>query len=85
LLGRIYYEKELFDELSASIKEAGAIKMVSKKPSRVFDYSPLNIKKIREKFSLTQAKFAEMISVSLSTLQNWEQGSRVPHGPAKLY
>ena len=76
-------KKELFDELTASIKEAGAIKKGTKKPSRVFEYSPLNIKKIRERFSITQAKFAEMIGVSLSTLQNWEQGRREPHGPAK--
>lgn len=76
-------KKELFEELTASIKEAGKIKNGIKKPSRIFEYSPLNIKKIREKFSITQAKFAEMIGVSLSTLQNWEQGRRVPHGPAK--
>ncbi len=31
----------------------------------------------------SQAEFAGMIGVSLSTLQNWEQGRRRPEGPAR--
>ncbi|MEZ1318133.1 helix-turn-helix domain-containing protein [Pseudomonas fluorescens] len=32
---------------------------------------------------LTQARFAALIDVQLSTLRNWEQGRREPTGPAK--
>ena len=31
----------------------------------------------------TQSEFALLIGVSVSTLQNWEQGRRKPEGPAR--
>ena len=76
-------KKQLFNELVTSIKEAGEIYKDKKKPSRSFKYSPLDIKKIRKKLSVSQSEFALMIGVSKSTLQNWEQGRRKPVGPAK--
>ena len=39
-------------------------------------------KAIRERLELTQAEFAARLRVSLRTLQEWEQGRRVPSGPA---
>jgi putative transcriptional regulator len=33
--------------------------------------------------STSQAKFAEALSISVDTLQNWEQGRRCPDGAAK--
>jgi putative transcriptional regulator len=30
-----------------------------------------------------QSEFARMIGVTVSTLQNWEQGRREPQGPAR--
>ncbi len=76
-------KKELFEQLLDSVKEAGAIRRGVKKPSRVFKYKPEDIKNIREKLHLSQSKFALMIGVSISTLQNWEQGRRYPEGPAR--
>lgn len=32
---------------------------------------------------LGQAKFAEPLSIDVSTLRNWEQGRRAPTGPAR--
>lgn len=72
-----------FSKLLASIKEAGEIKFGRKKPSRVFKITPPLIKDIRKRLNLSQSDFALMIGVSLSTLQNWEQGRREPDGPAK--
>jgi len=66
-----------------SIKEAGRIKAGELPPSRRFELSPLDIKTIREKLHKTQFEFALMIGVSVSTLQNWEQGRGRPEGPAK--
>lgn len=37
----------------------------------------------RVKSGLSQAKFAEMLGVSIRTLQDWEQGRREPSGAAK--
>jgi putative transcriptional regulator len=51
--------------------------------SRVFSFRPADIKSIRSKLGKSQCEFALMIGVSTATLQNWEQGRRVPEGPAK--
>jgi putative transcriptional regulator len=75
--------KELFAELVESIEEAGEIRKGVVKPSRVFRYRPVDIKRIRNRLNVSQAQFSLMIGVSKSTLQNWEQGRRQPEGPAK--
>ncbi len=38
---------------------------------------------IREKTGLSQARFAQLLGVSVRTLQDWEQGRRSPSGAAK--
>lgn len=43
----------------------------------------LQVKEIRKKAGLTQAKFCDLIDVNLETLRNWEQRRREPTGPAK--
>ena len=75
-------KKDLFDDLVESVREAGRIRKGLLKPSRVFKYAPIDVKRIREKLRASQSQFAMMIGVSISTLQNWEQGRRVPAGPA---
>ncbi len=42
-----------------------------------------NVASIREKTSLSQSKFAELLGVSVRTLQDWEQGRRAPSGAAR--
>ncbi len=75
--------KKDFDELVKSVKEAGKIRRGEIKASRVFKYAPADIKAIRLRLKKSQSEFALMIGVSVSTLQNWEQGRRVPEGPAR--
>jgi putative transcriptional regulator len=75
---------ELFGELVASLKEAGSIMREETHASRSFVVSPLDIKKIREGYDLTQNQFAGMLGISIRTLRNWEQGRRVPEGPARV-
>jgi len=38
---------------------------------------------IREKTGLSQERFATLLGVSIRTLQDWEQGRRVPSGAAR--
>jgi putative transcriptional regulator len=38
---------------------------------------------IRAKTGLSQAQFAELMGVSVRTLQDWEQGRRAPSGAAR--
>ena len=72
-----------FDKLVASVKQAGAIKRGTLKPGRMIQFAPTDIKSIRKKLDKSQSEFALMIGVSVSTLQNWEQGRRQPEGPAR--
>jgi putative transcriptional regulator len=38
---------------------------------------------IRQNTGLSQARFAELLGVSVRTLQEWEQGRRAPSGAAR--
>ena len=76
-------KKEMFDQLVASVKEAGKIHRGEAKASRTFVFQPEDVRKIREKLHKSQSEFAQMIGVSVGTLQNWEQGRRQPEGPAR--
>ena len=42
-----------------------------------------DITAIREKTGLSQARFAQLLGVSVRTLQDWEQGRRAPSGAAR--
>jgi len=41
------------------------------------------IGEIRQKTGLSQARFAQLLGVSVRTLQDWEQGRRAPSGAAR--
>jgi len=48
------------------------------------DASPcVDARKIRAMTGLSQVKFAELLSIEVATLRNWEQGRRDPTGPAR--
>lgn len=42
-----------------------------------------DVTQIRQKTGLSQARFAELLGVSVRTLQDWEQGRRAPSGAAR--
>jgi putative transcriptional regulator len=42
-----------------------------------------SVASIREGAGLSQARFAELLGVSVRTLQEWEQGRRAPSGAAR--
>jgi putative transcriptional regulator len=44
---------------------------------------PLDVAAIRAKTGLSQDRFAKAFQISPHTLRNWEQGRRVPEGPAR--
>ena len=46
--------------------------------------TPEQIKKIRQKTKLSQSVFAGLLNVSLSSVRQWEQGTRVPTGATKV-
>ncbi len=75
---------EQFTELLESVREGQAILRGEQSPSRTFIVPRLDVKRIREAFDFPQKDFALILGVSLRTLQSWEQGLRVPRGPANL-
>jgi putative transcriptional regulator len=45
---------------------------------------PADIAAIRHRLGLSQTEFARWFGISPGTLRNWEQGRRVPEGPARV-
>ena len=41
------------------------------------------VSETRARMGLSQSEFARLLGVSVRTLQEWEQGRRVPSGPAR--
>jgi putative transcriptional regulator len=77
-------EKELFEELLGSAREAVAISKGELAASRVFRVEPVDVVATREGLKMTQLEFAALIGVSQRTLQSWEQGRRAPSGAAAM-
>ena len=73
---------EAFEELLSSVRQFGAIRRGERKASRSRMFKPTGVKAVRADLGQSQEEFALMIGVSVSTLRNWEQGRRMPDGPA---
>jgi putative transcriptional regulator len=75
---------DLFEELQASVRQGGRILRDSESAARTIEIPEANVAAIREGYGLSQAKFASLMGISVRTLQNWEQGRRIPRGPARV-
>ncbi len=64
------FTKKDFDELGYEFEEVGI--------------SSEEIKAIRAQTRLSQAVFAKLLNVSLSSVRQWEQGKRKPTGSTKV-
>lgn len=76
-------KKRDFDDLVKSVRQAGKIRRKKMRPSRATTFKPADVRAIRDSLDKSQTEFAMMIGVSVATLRNWEQGRRVPDGPAQ--
>lgn len=52
--------------------------------ARITQYEIPDVPAIRKKLGFTQAEFAQRFGVNIGTLRNWEQGARLPDGPARV-
>ncbi len=77
-------KEEMFEELLESVRQAGAIMRGEMEPSRVFVVETPDVKSIRARFGISQTEFASLLGISVRTLENWEQGRRIPKGPARV-
>ena len=73
-----------FIEISAGLTEA--IEHAKGKSTQVVVHKPeaINVKAIREQTGMSQQKFCATFGISIGTLRHWEQGLRVPRGPARV-
>ena len=44
----------------------------------------VDVRALRERLAMSQERFAEAFMVSVGTVRNWEQGRRIPDGPARM-
>lgn len=49
----------------------------------IMEFDSLDVREIRWQFHASQSQFARMLGINVETLRNWEQGRRLPHGPAR--
>jgi putative transcriptional regulator len=45
--------------------------------------APPGVRDLRRRARLTQQEFAARLGVPVETIRNWEQGKRMPRGPAR--
>ena len=86
-------EKEsLFEDLKQGLEEAIAFNQGKGKARvhrRKVDVAPLphyqgtKVKHLRERLNLSQRTFAEVVGVSLKTIEAWEANRSEPNGPAQ--
>ena len=55
------------------------------KKYRVHIPHEIDVKRVRKKLGMTQSEFAKEFGFSVDTLRHWEQGRRMPDGPARAY
>ena len=74
---------EYFESIRKGAKEALAWKQGKDTGARVHQYTALDVTEIRKKTKMTQKEFSQSFQIPLSTLRQWEQGKRLPQGPAQ--
>ena len=52
-------------------------------PMSPVDATPPAVRELRRRARLTQIEFAARLGVPVETIRNWEQGKRMPRGPAR--
>ena len=70
--------RNLGKEILQGIRDLKAVRI-----GRRYTTESYPIVRAREKSGLSQAQFAELLGVSVRTLQDWEQGRREPNAAAK--
>lgn len=73
-----------FEEINTGLDDA--IKHAKGQSSKAVVHKPetIDVKAIRKKTGMSQQRFCATFGISLGTLRHWEQGLRVPRGPARV-
>ncbi|BBD78363.1 helix-turn-helix domain-containing protein [Hydrogenophilus thermoluteolus] len=82
-------KSRILDEMHETASGLHSAGLISKRRMREFDalchldvheMTPKRIKSLREQANLSQAVFAAVLNISLSTVQKWEVGEKKPSG-----
>ncbi len=82
-------KRDLFSELTSALSDAKkhdqsklTLKTHKVKIPKQLEISPIDIKKIRQKYKMSRQVFARYLHTSSRTLENWEQGRSKPNEQA---
>lgn len=79
--------KSIVKGLNEAIEyEKGNLENVRKKKYRIIppaNYESEDIREIRNKLNMSQRIFAELMGISVKTVEAWESGRNTPSGPAQ--
>lgn len=75
-----------FDDIKAGLEDALQYAKGNKAHGREqrVEVPVVDVRAVRERLGLSQSEFAEAFGVSVATVRNWEQGRRIPRGPARV-
>jgi putative transcriptional regulator len=65
------------------LRDGQEFPLVPETSSESAQAAPLEVRDLRRRARLTQQEFAAKVGVPVETIRNWEQGKRMPRGPAR--
>ncbi len=71
--------------LIAAAEEAAAIARGEKKPARLHVPAEIDVRKVRQRFKLSQEDFASEFGFSVTQIRDWEQRRSRPIGGVRAY
>jgi|SRR5208283_3219152 len=75
--------KTAFEELMTGLDEVEAFLGGERKDFRVHVPDEVDVKSIRNRLKMTQARFSQTFGFSLDAIKHWEGGRRTPEAPAR--
>ena len=76
---------ELFDSLMTGLDEVESFLGGEQKNFRVHVPADVDVKEIRTRLGMTQARFSDAFGFSLDAVKHWEGGRRIPETSARAY
>jgi len=85
------HKSRLFEAVHETANDLHALGFIDKRALQTYEalciepvpnYDPKQIRRLRERYKISQAVLAAMLNTSLSTVQKWEIGDKHPGGPS---
>src|SRR6202140_4045810 len=75
--------KTQFEELMSGLHDVESFLSGEKEGFKVHVPEEVDVKSIRDKLRMTQARFSDVFGFSLDAIKHWEGGRRTPEAPAR--